>query len=389
MTVVQFALQNSNQNIVVVVPHRAQHDMTVESKAREEFTLLKSSASVLTPYAKPLRYGGSSTLAHRSYYQGCLMFDIRIELKKYLGKLKPKINFPKYLGGDPLGLSKCSRDKVLNGKHFITHLERCEVNGVRHIAHEIKSEGQARYVYNQMDKGLPIDFEQFYELELEGMHLDSLLGSSKYPATDANQLEGSIIPVSEDKSYLVSPQNNQYSVTDYNGNIQYRATESDARFDLIPPIYEMVKEIQSTLDVGAIRGNELTLELISQEVISQVVSQTMNRFETGILLNEEGEKFIVMLFDRIEEILASNGGKKRTAFLQVKEEIDIAETEFNRLKKCFMDCKLGVKKGKDVSYYDIQEYYTRTFKILLDVDTGSRRVVKIWKERRGKEKYTG
>lgn len=167
----------SQEPIEVVFKHRIEDENTsVKERAESELKFWRLSTNTDKPLARPLRWGGSSTLAHRSYYKGLWMFDLRLELKKALTPLRPKIKFPRYTSQKAIPIAKGVRkeDGGLTDKKFMSSLERCRVNGQIPVGLEIVSEGQARYVYGLMEEGLDFNPQVFDSLKDKGLLLSEV-----------------------------------------------------------------------------------------------------------------------------------------------------------------------------------------------------------------------
>lgn len=407
MALLPHTVADIRENFELHLPHSKLKPEQVVEIGKKEYLLLKRSSFRKEPYGVPLRRSRGSTYAYRFYYRG-KMFDIRADFLRYLRRLTPKPSIPRI----PRGVNPLSITRHHDG-FDITCLERCLVGGKNLRASEIKSVGQAFYVFGCMAEGTEIDDSVFKNLEGSG-HLNDVLSESKdsqgvniKKSTTANPSEGADNQKSTTqvvKFPNIKPSGKAFIIPFPEGVVSQNSSTENVRpchqsstetpLDILKEIRDKVSGIESKLGLldervatlecksqpsGVAETHLLKVEDVTEEVLRQVVGNLVDRFETGIRLNKDGETFLLKMIDRIDELINS-GMRKSASFRKVYEEMNIKGSEFHRLQVAFSNCKLGINKGKPVSVYDIERYWRKDYYVAecLNPNTGvvERRVLK-------------
>ena len=129
------------ESFIVRFPHPILENDEVIYQGKKEYLILRSSISSTRPICVPLRVKPKVIYAYRYYYGGN-MYDIRVPFRKYLLTLEPKPNIPKIKREYSSGIYISEHENL-----YISCLERCLVGGNEIKSYEIKSVGQAFYVF--------------------------------------------------------------------------------------------------------------------------------------------------------------------------------------------------------------------------------------------------
>lgn len=370
-------------SFTVRFPHPQLENDEVLYLGKKEFLILKNSISSTRPICVPLRVTPKSIYAYRYYYRGN-MYDIRVPFRRYLLTLTPKPNIPKVTRMYKSGIYITGHENL-----YISCLERCLVGGNEIESYEIKSVGQAFYVFGCMESGEPIDGNLVRDLESEGRHIDDVIKDLKNKSNGNFQQSSNVnsdigcnsIQQSSTVNTIICSGHQQSSIasTVAEGVGLLLSIEYHLR-TYLPLIYESIKSVDSKLSGGVnIKGVDLSNVVdILKDFMTESSSNRLppSSFDNRIVLNEDAEKFLLMLFDRLNHLIHVEGMKKAPAYRKVKEEMDIEGSEFNKLKLEFIKSR---GRGSDVTIYNIEEYYTKRFLVIEGVDSKgnkTRRVVK-------------
>lgn len=376
-------LEEIKESFTVRFPHPKLENDEVLYLGKKEYLILRSCISYTRPISVPLLVERNVIYAYRYYYGGN-MYDIRVPLRKYLLTLEPKPNIPKVKRKYASGIYISE-----HGNLYISCLERCLVGGNEIKSYEIKSVGQAFYVFGCMEREEPIDNNLVRSLESEGKHIDDVIKELKNKSNGQVQQSSTVNSVmgcnnvqqSSTVNTIIGNGHQQSSIasTVAEGVNRLLSIELHLR-TYLPLIYEAIKSVDSKLSGGVdIKGVDLSnfVDILKDFMIESSSNRLPpSSFDNRIALNEDAEKFLLMLFDRLNHLIHVEGMKKAPAYRKVKEEMDIEGSEFNKLKLEFIKSR---GRGSDVTIYNIEEYYTKRFLIIEGVDSKgnkTRRVVK-------------
>lgn len=332
--------------------------------ARFEFLVLKESRSGRS-FRAVLSPSRGNRLATRYFYRGA-MYDLLSTFKTELMKYTD-IEFPS---------TSCFINKgewyvtVVNRRSdqsWATALEHCLVDGEFYEAIELVSEGQVDYFFKCLASGDQVDTLTLKALASEGL-------TPAFISTMARRDRPSLVPPLTPAVNFSVPR--QSSAPDASLSApSFSAPCQSSAPDPFAEIISRLKKLEAdVLDIN----RKFDAVSFARDVDLKVDKAIDNLFDSGILLNAKGEEFIIHLFDRIDALRA-HGVTKRDAYKTVLGEMN-DPGHFKDLMEAFIQCRKGQSRRPTVTYFNIEDYYTKVFELCID-SHGRRRVLHKWPDK--------